>query len=294
MKKSLWEMMPEMPEEREYEVHYRIADNPPPMSVFHSHEYFECYLYISGGIDYAIEEKLYAPKPYDMFMIPPGIMHRWVAKPPVGRYERMYFYITPECLKNMSIPGFDMLEVLNSAARCHDYSFHLDVHAGAELATLAKEALHSSVLTNPADQLMTRCRVNLLAAAFCRLIDQGVEASSSTPSRMREIITYINEHITEPLTLDELAEHFYISKSYLLHTFKEYANLSVYQYILGKRIMIAQQLMREGMSPGAASRASGFGDYAGFYRAFVKQTGMTPQDFCKSDMLHRSLPMAKE
>ncbi|MGN1021476.1 MAG: helix-turn-helix domain-containing protein [Aristaeellaceae bacterium] len=289
MKKSLWETTPEMPDDREYEVHHRVTDNPEPMSVFHNHECFECYLFISGSIDYAIEEKLYSPKPYDMFMIPPGIMHRWVARPPVGRYERMYFYITPECLKEMSTPGFNMLEILSNAASRHNYSFHLDMHAGAELASLAKEAVRSSVLTDPADLLMTRCRVNILAATYCRLIDQGAEASSSAPSRMREIITYINDHITEPISLDDLAEHFFISKSYLLHTFKEYANISVYQYILGKRVMLSQRLMREGMAPGAASRASGFSDYAGFYRAFVKQTGVTPQDFCKSDMPHRPL-----
>ena len=93
------------------------------------------------------------------------------------------------------------------------------------------------------------------------------------------MVAYINEHLTESLTLDELAAKFYVSKYYLLHAFKEYANLSVHQYIISKRIIHAQILLQDGVSPGEAARDSGFNDYAGFYRAFVKQTGMTPQQY---------------
>lgn len=288
MARSLWENAPEMPESREYEVHHVVADEPPPMSCFHMHDYYECYLYLSGSIDIAIEEQFYAPKPYDLFLIPPGVMHRWVARPPVRRYERIYFYITADCLESMSIPGFRMLDILKEASARHAYCFHPDAQSGAALVALATEAIRSSALTEPADVLMTRCRVNMLMATFCRLVSQSSNAPVHAPGRMQAIILYINEHITEPLSLDDLAERFFISKSCLLHTFKEYANLSVYQYILSKRVMLAQQLMREGASPGAASRASGFSDYAGFYRAFVKQTGATPQAFCQAGLRHQS------
>ena len=111
------------------------------------------------------------------------------------------------------------------------------------------------------------------------MLDPVSAEASSLPSRLRDIISYINEHITESLSLDMLAEQFLVSKYYLLHTFKEYTNLSVYQYIISKRISHAQNLMPEGMPPGNAAQASGFNDYAGFYRAFVKQVGVTPQAF---------------
>lgn len=68
-----------------------------------------------------------------------------------------------------------------------------------------------------------------------------------------------------------------------LHTFKEYANMGVYQYIINKRISHAQKLMHEGMPPGNAAQTSRFHDYAGGYRAFVKQVCVTPQAFCKSE-----------
>ena len=36
------------------------------------------------------------------------------------------------------------------------------------------------------------------------------------------MVTYIHEHLAEDLSLDKLASHFYVSKSYLSHKFKEY------------------------------------------------------------------------
>ena len=62
---------------------------------------------------------------------------------------------------------------------------------------------------------------------------------------------------------------------------KSYNIFKIHQYIINKRIASAQNLLREGKSPGEAARMCGFNDYAGFYRAFVKQTGMAPQIFSK-------------
>lgn len=281
MANKLWNMRYEMPDGREYEVHHAVSEEPENMIAFHAHDYYECYIYISGSIEMVIEEKLYTPQPYDIFIFPPGVMHRWIAKPPVGRYERAFLYITREALEQMSSPDFPMLSILDSATAQRAYCFRHDVQAVTSVIALADETIRHSDLTSPADRLLTRCRVNMLAAALCRLVDSNAEGSSTIPSRVRMIISYVNEHLTEPLTLDGLAEKFFVSKYYLLHAFKDYADMSVYQYILSKRIIHAQNLMREGSNPGDAARSSGFNDYAGFYRAFVKQCGITPQEFCK-------------
>lgn len=268
-----------MPYAHEFELYHRKEDSPAHMDVFHAHDYYEFYIYLSGNIDIAVEEKLYTPKPYDLFIFPPGVMHRWAAKPNVGRYERVFLYIRCDCFESMSTPDFPMLHMVEQARSQHAYSFRPGVQSVSALVGLWDEIICSSGLSDPADRLLNRCRVNMLLASICRLITPKTEEKQTIPTRTRDIITYINEHLTEPLTLDALAEHFFVSKYYLLHAFKDYANLSVHQYIISKRIIYAQNLMREGMPPGAAARACGFNDYAGFYRAFVKQTGFTPQAY---------------
>lgn len=46
-----------------------------------------------------------------------------------------------------------------------------------------------------------------------------------------------------------LSERFYISKFYLSHQFKQYTQLSLHQYILSRRMMHAQILLRSGHAP---------------------------------------------
>lgn len=64
---------------------------------------------------------------------------------------------------------------------------------------------------------------------------------------------------------------------------KRNAPMRVYQYISSKRISHAQKSMHEDIPSANATHASGFNDYAGFYRAFVKQVNVTPQALCKGE-----------
>ncbi len=278
---SLWNPMNAMPANREFEVYHVVDGSKFKMASFHVHDHYEFYIYMNGSIDIAVEEKLYTPEPYALFVYPPGVMHRAVARPDLDRYERAYVYASRECIKSMSTSEFPMMQIIENAMASHAYSFRPNVQAGTEIVTLCDEIIRHAGLTAPADQLINRCRVNILLASLCRLINPENEEALTIPNRMRDVISYINDHLTESLTLDALAERFYVSKYYLLHAFKEYTNLSVHQYIISKRIILAQSLLRDGTTPGDAARACGFNDYAGFYRAFVKQTGVTPQAFLK-------------
>lgn len=281
MANTLWDWRHEMPAGREFEIHHRSEVDPALMPAFHVHDHYEFYLYLSGNIDMAVEEKFYTPQPYDLFIYPPGIMHHWVGKMPVGHYERAFFYISRSTLQRMSTPDFPIMQIIEDAMAQHAYCIRPGAQVGAGLLAQMDEIIRFSTLTAPADQLINRCRANILLASICRLINPEDQEALTIPNRMRDVISYINDHVTEPLTLDGLAEHFFVSKYYLLHAFKDYANLSVHQYIISKRIIRAQNLLRDGISPGDAARACGFNDYAGFYRAFVKQTGVAPQTFCK-------------
>ena len=95
------------------------------------------------------------------------------------------------------------------------------------------------------------------------------------------MLRYINEHFTDPLTLDDLCTEFFLSKFYLIRKFKEYTNATIYDYIISKRIGLARKLIRQGMSAAEACERCGFSDYSNFYKAFTAKTGMTPAQFKK-------------
>lgn len=101
------------------------------------------------------------------------------------------------------------------------------------------------------------------------------------------MITYINEHLSERLTLDGISGRFFVSKYYLIREFKNYTNTSVYQYILSKRIIYAKMLLQTGASPTDVYLRCGFQDYSSFYKAFRKETAISPQQYMRE--LARSL-----
>ena len=81
------------------------------------------------------------------------------------------------------------------------------------------------------------------------------------------------------LTLDQLAEQFFISKYHLLRKFDAQVGTTVHRYILQKRLMNAKQLLAGGVPPNEVCQYCGFGDYANFYRAFKAEYNQTPRQY---------------
>ena len=81
------------------------------------------------------------------------------------------------------------------------------------------------------------------------------------------------------LAIFKIAEQFFISKYYLSHAFSKEVGVSVYRYILLRRLMMARQLLATGEPAGQVCRSCGFSDYTSFYRAFKSEYGVSPRDF---------------
>ncbi len=94
---------------------------------------------------------------------------------------------------------------------------------------------------------------------------------------VHDIVMYINENITQPLTLDLLSEQFYISKYYMCRQFKKRIGMSIAKYITHKRIMLVRELYSSGKNLTEACIDAGFGDYSSFYVAYKKLTGTSPR-----------------
>ena len=105
------------------------------------------------------------------------------------------------------------------------------------------------------------------------------QSVQSSPDTMQRVMAYINEHYAQPLTLDEIADAFFISKSYLSHEFVRCTNTSVYEYIQFRRICGAKLLIASGVSLTDAAFQSGFNSYSSFLRTFRKTAGISPTDF---------------
>lgn len=114
----------------------------------------------------------------------------------------------------------------------------------------------------------------------------SINQRSVTVSRKRmelaAVKEYLDEHYTERITLDDLAERFFINKFYLSKIFKETYGTTVNNYLISKRITRAKQLLRfTDMTVDEVGAAVGMGDANYFSRMFRKVEGISPREYRK-------------
>ncbi len=99
---------------------------------------------------------------------------------------------------------------------------------------------------------------------------------------MARLDTYIESHLGEGLTVDDLADQLHCSKFYFLREFKKFMDITPYQYLMSKRLEQARdRLMSTEQSIAVVGMDLGFNDQAHFTRAFKNQFGLTPGQFQK-------------
>lgn len=104
------------------------------------------------------------------------------------------------------------------------------------------------------------------------------EDSFQANEKILSVLTYMNEHLTEDITVDSLAEHFFTSRYYLMHSFKEQTGYTIGNYLSTKRLLFARDLISSGTAVTDACFACGFHNYSTFLRAYKKQFGKSPRE----------------
>ena len=277
---SAWDLFHPLEDGQEFEL-YHIASPRMTTPEYHSHDFYEIYWFISGDASAYVEEYAYSLAPGDVVIFPPGYMHRAVHHNPEAFYERMFLYIPRDVLRGMGNRDYALVDVLDACAARAQFRFALSAerfeHCRYAVHEIIRDALDNA---QPCQSLINRCRVNLLLTLLCSWFEELKGEPGALPTgRIGSVISYINEHIAEDLSLDTLSSHFYISKYHLMRLFKSYTDRSIYRFILAKRVTLAKLMLQSGASPSEAALRCGFGDYSSFYKAFRKETGLSPNRY---------------
>lgn len=124
----------------------------------------------------------------------------------------------------------------------------------------------------------------VLAEDYVKTIanESEFKRSFKRADRFNDIVKYIEEHSAETLTVAEIAEHFFISSSYLAHLFKTRSGKGVMEFVGEVRINKARlYLEKENMSISEIACAVGFDDINYFSRKFKQICGETPTEYRK-------------
>lgn len=251
----------------------------------HHHDFYEVYFLLSGDVTYTIESRLYRVMPGNLLLINPRELHQVCIRPEMSSYERYTLWVDSQLLQQLSSSCTDL-------SRCFDSS--RSNYGNLLKPTSSKQQLIRSIFEmlwqnyNSTEYGADLLRKGLLTQLFVeinRIAEQShgySEENSQTSRVVAAAVEYVNLHYGEPLSLDLLAEHCFVSKYHLSHEFNRQVGTSVHRYILKKRLLNARQLIAAGESPSQVYSRCGFGDYAGFYRAFRSEYGLGPRDYVRS------------
>ena len=234
-----------------------------------------------SSVTYCITEEHYELQAGDLLLIKPNVNHGPVFCTPTQTYERIVLWISCSLLKELSTPS----TVLESCFYNPSASFmRLNSSHKEKLLAMLKELLDEQQLSfhpNAAffgTQDYYKILLGHLLVSLNRiaLSDSKLQETSSH-NLITSVLSYLTTHLDEDLSLDVLAEHFYVSKYHLSRQFKAIIGMSLYQYVLKQRLIKAGRLVYDGISLTDACRICGFNDYSSFFRAFKKEFGVSPK-----------------
>ncbi len=278
-----WDYNRQMPPGREFEAYHFAAQYVHPV-VYHNHPFFEIFFFVSGHTQIVVEGLNVQLSKGDVLIYPPGVMHRNIHLDALVPYERFYLYATRDFLNSISTADYDIPGTLEKMTRKDHYYFHVEEDALENLIQSVDQVIAGSEAQSPSEKLINRYQFStLLIQAMNMMTSLEAIPQSDYSKGMSELIRFINLHVTEALSLDDLANTFHVNKYYLLREFKNYTGISVHQYMIIRRILVSQEMIRNGAKPKEACFQCGFMDYSSYYRAFKARVGMSPEQFRQNE-----------
>lgn len=258
-------------QESGFEFVYSINNHPKNDIEFklHNHDsFYEIYLFLSGNVQFHIEGNIYQAHPHDIFIARPYEMHHNVFLSS-EKYERIILFINLDFFQKHHCPELERFFTQHRLG--WDCQIPANI-ANRELFPLLMKI--NRYLKEGAHQIALCTLMEFLYEL--NQIHEPLTVPTTKNQQISEILLYINEHLTSELTLDHLADKFYINKYHLCRTFKAITGYTINKYINHKRLLLAIELHKKGQSLLEASANAGYNNYAHFYRMYKSEFGISP------------------
>ncbi len=259
---------------------FHIIDSSRRDFAFHYHDFNKILIFLKGNVNYTIEGKSYQLKPYDIVLVNAGEIHR-PAVLDYSEYDRMIIYVSRQFLNTYTQNDYDLNYCFERAQKEKTNVLRIDSLEKSKLYQVCRELEHSFADNAFAKELYQKIiflefMIQLNRTVISNHINYLDSAIGNT--KLVKILEYINEHLTEEITIDTIAEKFYLSRYYLMHFFKEETGYTIGNYITEKRLLFAKNLVQNGCSVTEACFQSGFRNYSTFSRAFKNAFHTVPKN----------------
>lgn len=257
---------------------HKSSDYPPFNHSFgmHAHELYELQYLISGQGSIFIESNEYPVSPATLYLIRSNEAH-YTSLSGTKPYERVIIHFLP-CVLDSVDPKHLLLIPFDNHLLGNNNYYALNNHSKLIIENAIQNILQISD-DNYKKRIMIISNLISILVEIGKLYHENPDSSLSASQNnvISEIILYINEHLSEDLSIDELCRRFYISRSSLNTSFKKVTSSTVWNYITIKRLLEAKALLSKGILAREAALSCGFKEYSTFFRAYKQYFGSSPQ-----------------
>ena len=197
-------------------------------------------------------------------------------------YERVSFSIKNTFMETFCPNYVTLLDAIYRRESGMDNVIRPNSVMHKRLSLLAEEMLSLSKSNSEKNQILCTCKLVefliYINEALLYQKENTLTLATENPLIL-QVIEYIDKHLTTISGCEEIASRFFISKYRLEHLFKECVDISLWDYVIIKRLLHFNTIVREGASIKKAAYASGFKNYSNFYRLYKKHMNHTPTEF---------------
>lgn len=251
--------------------HYNKTEDIRP-AYLHYHDVYELYYFLDGERNYLTHSKIYPLETDWVTLTRPYVVHGTNGK----KYERLLIFFSEDFLSTyFQSPMIELFhevfsvdaisaQVIRKTPRIKELFFLIEKDSTANDLKMA--AIHLGELL-------------LLLYKAIKLTPTQTN-TSTLPTKMQEILAYISNNVSTIKTLDQVAEHFFVSKSHLFHQFKSSTGFTFVEFLTKLKISRALHLLKHTKdSVNSISQACGFDTPEYFSIVFKKKMNMTPLQY---------------
>jgi AraC-like DNA-binding protein len=253
-------------------------------TLHHIHNSCEILFAVHGTADYSIMDNWYRIEPGDILVI--SAMHHHVRTMTELPFVRYGLTVLPSYFRSF-ISDMNLLRVFETPSpeqfekRCKHIEPVLFSQIVGLLEQLYQEAESTRAMAAEQQKLLVHQIAVLLYRAF-RYDELDEIADPFQNKRMQEIKEYINEHYSEPITLESLGNEFFMHPTNICKYFSKYCGFRLNQYINAVRVCQATDLLEHTDLPMTViAEKTGFGSLSTFLRQFKAIISMSPLQYRK-------------
>ena len=264
-----------------YEI-YHVKDNVNNgKTVYHYHDFYEVHATLAGAATFYLDNRQLNLEPGTVLLIHYNDLHR-ILKQSTDYFERVYVFITPKFLQDRSTEWTNLEACFQPVGEQRSKVIQMEPSRLHELLQFVDEKPSQEVYGS--DIIYEQKLVDYMMC-LNQLIVEEVPENQVLPAiqneRIVDMIHFISQNLSHPLTLEEMEQNFFVSKYYITREFKKYTGFTFHQFVLKKKLLYSKQLLKQYKSSSDVYSRCGFNSYSHFLKAFKKEFGITPKEFLK-------------